>query len=1195
MFATQLDVAQPQASSDLDLEAFRGLLATQAQEIWREHVPGGHHALTGLRVPHLASYVPNAVQLLLRLPAVAMWLAKHAEHCEMGSTEEGRSERCVTCALWASRRNFNERAGRGERKSFVPLFVRRGLVGKVFASGGEQDVCAFFRDLLAEMRRVEINSSRAVVWPGMTGAAGDLCTHVDRLFTHVCEERCRCAGCGAVAVKFTRAGVLSLPVPELPSSSAVACVTDMYTEYCRKKKVGSGEDGLLLCQCTCGSRQEHWVQRRMASSPNLLLVEVPRFIEQGGFRTFALEAEEELFLPDLAPLELFGAVYFKGRKFGEQGSGYTCVCRGPDDQFWEFNGEADPRRPMQNIANDKRRSSCLLVYTRRRGSSVFVGSGERAGGGGAQEASKKEADSVKAAVRAVARTVTTRVETKDEAQPTSGVSSTGATVGDVPSAEWAQVVAKTVWKTCLSCKKIWNGPDEVPEVPKDLWKKGLILVTFTCDDCTVVREATAPESEAKKRRLAKEGEVGEEVELEEPRQRCERDEAKPSDMVPDDAEGSATDRQGQLAAAGADEASVPVGDARLKRLRPIRQETPDAEGSRAQDALAVPTVSSGDVIADERALKRQVVAQSAEERKVVTIEDAMKRGKLERRRAEAARKRKADEDQAAKEAAKKRAVELQRERAEAERKRKAAEQEAAEKAAAEAVQKAEQEAAAKRAAEEEAARKRAEEQQREQAEIERKRKAAEQEATAKAAATKRAAEEAEKSRRRAAEEAAAMTSGSAASSSGGGAEEVRYVSAECPPAEGARPAWSLPCFWTFASAQPPEIADASLLSLPVDRFCERLVGMSQEEFVRDVWLCGSGVACGIQNLGGTSCFVNSFMQVLVRLEPFVRLLRTHRHQSDICVLCKIRDQIEDMRQMQVIERSSVTLAARAGNFRGGQDFVGDAVTGEGGQCDVWEFCTAAVEEIEAWERDRKTSCFRGEDETTLERVKTRPILQEFVWGALVRTRNRCAKCAGSSDSVMHRQFLDLNLVDGYDTLQGLYERWATEFRGADTVCPLRCPGGRAYTQYFLEREPPVLFFRLLRFRPAEDYGSTFRINRDIRIPEKFTILRSGPYQIAAVVMHHGNSTLCWEGSRGDEDRYRWYSDAQVSTDMTWSQVQRTRFWDNRTTVGLGAYIVCYVRAGFWGDAVGDGSECVPYQRDSHTVDVAKSMFRGRPT
>jgi len=145
MFATQLDVAQPQASSDLDLEAFRGLLATQAQEIWREHVPGGHHALTGLRVPHLASYVPNAVQLLLRLPAVSMWLAKHAEHCEMGSTEEGRSERCVTCALWASRRNFNERAGRGERKSFVPLFVRRGLVGKVFASGGEQDVCAFFR------------------------------------------------------------------------------------------------------------------------------------------------------------------------------------------------------------------------------------------------------------------------------------------------------------------------------------------------------------------------------------------------------------------------------------------------------------------------------------------------------------------------------------------------------------------------------------------------------------------------------------------------------------------------------------------------------------------------------------------------------------------------------------------------------------------------------------------------------------------------------------------------------------------------------------------------------------------------------------------------------------------------------------------------------------------------------------------
>ena len=43
------------------------------------------------------------------------------------SQEQEMSERCVSCALWASRRNFKERSGPGARKSFVPLFSRRIL------------------------------------------------------------------------------------------------------------------------------------------------------------------------------------------------------------------------------------------------------------------------------------------------------------------------------------------------------------------------------------------------------------------------------------------------------------------------------------------------------------------------------------------------------------------------------------------------------------------------------------------------------------------------------------------------------------------------------------------------------------------------------------------------------------------------------------------------------------------------------------------------------------------------------------------------------------------------------------------------------------------------------------------------------------------------------------------------------------
>ena len=62
--------------------------------------------------------------------------------------------------------------------------------------------------------------------------------------------------------------------------------------------------------------------------------------------------------------------------------------------------------------------------------------------------------------------------------------------------------------------------------------------------------------------------------------------------------------------------------------------------------------------------------------------------------------------------------------------------------------------------------------------------------------------------------------------------------------------------------------------------------------------------------------------------------------------------------------------------------------------------------------------------------------------------------------------------------------------------------------------------------------------------------------------------------------------------LFWVEVQCQRFYDG-SSVGFGAYILCYVRVGFWGDAVGDGSECTPYARDVRTVDVAKSMFRGK--
>ena len=260
---------------------------------------------------------------------------------------------------------------------------------------------------------------------------------------------------------------------------------------------------------------------------------------------------------------------------------------------------------------------------------------------------------------------------------------------------------------------------------------------------------------------------------------------------------------------------------------------------------------------------------------------------------------------------------------------------------------------------------------------------------------------------------------------------------------------------------------------------------------------------------------------------------------------------------------------------------------------------AVVEEVSQWEKDRKASCFRDEDAGTRARLEERSILDEHVWGALVRTRIRCAQCEGTSDSLHARQFVDLNMVDGLGTLQALYENYVSECRGELTRCPVAC-GGLGYQQFFLEREPPVLFFRLLRFRPSDDMLSEVRVNRAIALPEKIDFLRSGPYQFAAAVLHHGDNTgnghyttLCWEGNWAGEDRYRWYDDERRSWEMmSWREVQRGQF--RGRSVGLGAYILVYVRAGFWGDAVGDGSECTPYARDPRTVDVAKSFFRGKP-
>ena len=154
-----------------------------------------------------------------------------------------------------------------------------------------------------------------------------------------------------------------------------------------------------------------------------------------------------------------------------------------------------------------------------------------------------------------------------------------------------------------------------------------------------------------------------------------------------------------------------------------------------------------------------------------------------------------------------------------------------------------------------------------------------------------------------------------------------------------------------------------------------------------------------------------------------------------------------------------------------------------------------------------------------------------------------------------------------------------------------------------------MFLHLLRFahrstdRTLPDGTAVWeqvRVNTAIDVPEEIDFLRSGPYRLAAAVLHHGTSlnsghytTVCWEGDEHGENKYRWYNDDFVDGLMSWEEARRRRYWDG-TQLSRGAYILVYVRMRFWGESVGDGSERTPYLRDPETVDVARSRFRGEP-
>ena len=75
-------------------------------------------------------------------------------------------------------------------------------------------------------------------------------------------------------------------------------------------------------------------------------------------------------MPDVGTFELAAVVYHSGRTLVD--GRYTCACRGPDKQFWRYEGSS-ARRSLVDIGCLLPRCVYVLIYTRPSGAAVFAG------------------------------------------------------------------------------------------------------------------------------------------------------------------------------------------------------------------------------------------------------------------------------------------------------------------------------------------------------------------------------------------------------------------------------------------------------------------------------------------------------------------------------------------------------------------------------------------------------------------------------------------------------------------------------------------------------------------------------------------------------------------------------------------------------------------------------------------------------
>ena len=170
-------------------ETEEGLSVGDGDSVWR-HLEAVGAGFDGL-VPRIGcfaftgntSFVGVIVQVLLRLPSMALWLSQHAAMCDLDD--------CFTCAVCDSRASL--RSGIGAKA--LVLLEKPCQYGELeaFCDGNSHAAAGFLDEFLSQAHRGEHFQGRVSEW---TGFPGQFVTHVDRLFGFVVGQRIACRASG---------------------------------------------------------------------------------------------------------------------------------------------------------------------------------------------------------------------------------------------------------------------------------------------------------------------------------------------------------------------------------------------------------------------------------------------------------------------------------------------------------------------------------------------------------------------------------------------------------------------------------------------------------------------------------------------------------------------------------------------------------------------------------------------------------------------------------------------------------------------------------------------------------------------------------------------------------------------------------------------------------------------------------------